>query len=128
MFARLLRRCRGWSIVVLVATSLAPGLLEAAAAVDGTYRSCVDSARIFAVDALTGHLIEIESCRDTYEFEAPAEVDTGEWRRYQHIFATNGPTGLMLYAVDAGGGLLAWRQEAPGRLLGTPIRIGTSIN
>ncbi|TCO45299.1 hypothetical protein [Actinocrispum wychmicini] len=94
-----------------------------------TVPPCAGSARVFAVDAGTGHLVQIQSCPgETPSLGATAEVDTADWRVYSKIFGMYDHNAVILYAVSATGELWWRRQNAPGAALSRPVRVAASID
>lgn len=90
---------------------------------------CTGSARVFAVDARTGHLAEIRTCRtEAWVFGPAVEVDRADWRSYSTIFAVSDGEAVVLYAVTATGELWWRRQAAPGAVTGAPKRIAEGID
>jgi hypothetical protein len=89
---------------------------------------CAANTSVFAVDAQTGHLMEVAACPQLPGFGAAVTVDTSDWRVYPRIFAARGNRTGVLYAVDAVGGLWSRRQPARGAALGAPVRVGSSID
>ncbi len=83
-------------------------------------------ARVFAVDAETGRLGEIQACPagKSWQFGPVVDVDSGDWRAYSQVFGAYDGTVVLLYAVTANGDLWWRRQEAPGAALGAPVRAG----
>jgi hypothetical protein len=132
MAVRHVRGHRWWTVVApvvaLLVTLLVPGAVPATAEGGAGQGQCAESEWILAVDARTGHLAEMESCHVLGEFGPAADLDTGDWRQYRHVFATRTGTVLVLYAVTAEGRLWSWRQDAPGAPLGAPVRVGADVD
>lgn len=89
---------------------------------------CAAPERIFAVDAGTGHLTELEACLDPAAITVVGEVDTGDWRSFRRLLAVADGVTTVVYAVTAEGGLEARRQDAPGAALGPPVEVGAGID
>lgn len=116
------RRWAGLWCAALLAIMGTGGFVPVAAATShGGYR-------IFAVDAVTGHLAQVPFCRDCGGFGSATEVDSQDWRVYSQVFAVNDGPAAILYAVTMSGELWWWRQERVGAGLGAPVRIGHSID
>ncbi|MEV4313854.1 hypothetical protein [Actinocrispum sp. NPDC049592] len=89
--------------------------------------------RVFAVDAKTGHLAEVQVCpagtswpADTsWQLGSVVTVDSGDWRAYSKVFGAYDGAAVVVYAVTANGELWWRRQETPGAALGAPVRAGS---
>jgi len=112
----------------LVMASLAIGFGGATPAAADV--QCDAVARVFAVDATTGHLAEIRPCRTvrTWEFGPTVVVDRADWRLYSAVFAMYDGDAAVLYAVTTTGELWWRRQDAPGAATGTPVRIAGDVD
>jgi len=80
--------------------------------------------RLYAVDAHSGHLAELELCADRGGFLPATDVDGGDWRAYRDVFAAADGAATVVYAVTQDGQLWWRRQETPGAPLGAPVRVG----
>ncbi|HEU5469669.1 MAG TPA: hypothetical protein VFV67_03380 [Actinophytocola sp.] len=87
-----------------------------------------DPRHIFAVDARSGHLMEMPFCSATGEFGPKTDVDAGDWRPYSHVFAVDAGPATLVYATTPAGELWWRRQERAGTVLKAPVRVGVSIN
>jgi hypothetical protein len=87
------------------------------------YAEC--DARVFAVDATSGHLAEIPTCAG---FGTPRESSTDDWRGYTSVFAVRENAMVALYTVSPAGELWWRRQDVPGGPLSAPARVGASVN
>jgi hypothetical protein len=127
----MIRWCGRFRVVVsgcLAAFALigSGGVTPSAAAPDPT---CVGFARVFAVDAWTGHLTQITSCPGEQPwFGAAAEVDSTDWRAYSTVFGVYDGDAVILYAVTATGELWWWRQDTPDAALSGPVRVAGTID
>jgi hypothetical protein len=90
--------------------------------------ACAAPERIFAVDAGTGHLSELQACPDPASITVVGEVDAGDWRSARRILAAADGAATVLYSVTADGRLEARRQAAPGAALSAPTQVGAGID
>lgn len=114
-----------WCLILALPAFGFGGLTHSAAEV-----RCAGSARLFAVDAGTGHLAEIRSCLvdRTWVLGPAVEVDRADWRSYSTVFAVADGDAMILYAVTTTGALWWRRQGAPGAATGVPTRIAEGID
>ena len=108
------------AILVAVATAAVPPAQAAA--------ECAEEQPLFAVDASTGHLVELTACPSDATIGPAVEVDGGDWRSYLRVFGTHDATAVVLYMVTEKGALLSRRQDAPRAALGPPVQVGASID
>jgi hypothetical protein len=116
-------RATRWLAAMLAFLSLGVVVPPATAA-----GSCTGTSRVFAVDAETGHLVEIRSCPEASSFGQTATVDSADWRGYAAIFGVRDGNAAIVYSVTQDGALWWRRQEAAGAGLGTAVRIAPAIN
>lgn len=122
-----LRRRRAGSLATALAMTICvAGLASPSGATPGA--ACADPSRLFAVDADTGVLAELQACSDPAGIVEVAEVDAGDWRGAQHVFAVEDGAVTVVYAVTADGRLEARRQDAPAGPLDPPVQVGASVD
>src|SRR5262245_17108852 len=90
--------------------------------------ACADPARIFAVSATDGRLVELGVCRSDPAFSVAAPVDTRDWRGYLNLTAVLDGAATVLYAVTPDGRLLWHRQPEPGAAFGEPVRVAAAVD
>jgi hypothetical protein len=83
---------------------------------------------LFAVDASTGHLMEMTACPSDAAIGPAGEVDGDDWRNYPRVFGTHDGTTVVLYMVTDRGALLSRRQDAPYAAFGPPVQVGAAID
>lgn len=93
-----------------------------------TREACARPERIFAVDGVTGHLVELEGCAALASIVEVGEVDAGDWRTARQVLATGDDTVTVVYALTGDGRLEARRQDAPGAPLGAPVEVGAGVD
>lgn len=85
--------------------------------------------RVFAVNATTGHLVQIRACAGRAPVFGPAaEVDSGDWRGYSAIFGVYSGDAAILYAVTPTGELWWRRQDAAGAPLSAAVRVADTVD
>lgn len=90
---------------------------------------CTGTARVFAVDAGTGHLNQIRICSaDVPRVSGHTVVDSADWRAYRTVFGMSDGDAVVVYTVSPGGELWWQRQDAPDAALSPPIRVADSID